>query len=248
MKKEITVHCIAKNEEKWIWYSLMSVLDKVDRVLVYDTGSTDKTIEIIKSIKSEKIIFKDIGNISQEDFPKLRQQQIDETETPWFFILDADEIWENNMLEKVLTRINQAPENILAVFVHYFEFVNDLEHYYMGLEQKQFPLHNRKEYGWYTIRFIKKVPGLVCSKHYGLEGYFLGKQELQRVGKSEDYLWCDDVYYFHTRNLLRSSSEQKDKEVMQRVEKRHLSKIGLIPKVYRGIEIVYPQVLDRKII
>ena len=44
----LTVHCIVKNEERWIWYSLMSVLEHSDKIIVYDTGSSDKTIEIIK--------------------------------------------------------------------------------------------------------------------------------------------------------------------------------------------------------
>jgi glycosyltransferase involved in cell wall biosynthesis len=242
MYNGLTVHVVCKNEEKWIWYAIKSVIDQVDRILIYDTGSTDKTIEILKTFDNKKIELTELGCVSAEEFTELRQKQIDETNTEWFMVLDGDEIWENSMLIKTIDRIKTTPENILACFVHYFEFVNDIRHYYMGHEQIRYPLHNRKEYGWYAIRFIKKTQDLTCSKPYGLEGYFVKDQELQRFGKSEDYLWCDDVYYFHSRNLLRSSSNDKDKEVMQRVEKRHLAKIGEIPKIYRGIEVIYPQV------
>jgi glycosyltransferase involved in cell wall biosynthesis len=244
MYNGLTVHIVCKNEEHWIWYAIKSVLDCVDRVLVYDTGSTDNTVEIIRSIKDSKIELTEYGSVSPEEFTKLRQKQIDETKTEWFMVLDGDEIWESQMLQKVVDRIKDSKDNILAAFVHYFEFVNDIKHYYMGHEQIRFPLHNRKEYGWYAIRFAKKIPHLVCERAYGLEGYFVQNKELQRFGKSEDYLWCDDVYYFHSRNLLRSSSNEKDNEVMLRIEKRHFAKIGEIPKIYRGIEVIYPQVFS----
>src|SRR3990167_5692967 len=52
----ITVHCVVKNEEKWVWYALNSVIDIAQKVLIFDTGSTDKTVEIIKKIKNKKII------------------------------------------------------------------------------------------------------------------------------------------------------------------------------------------------
>jgi glycosyltransferase involved in cell wall biosynthesis len=244
MKTGITVHCVVKNEEQWIWYALMSVLDKVDRVLLLDTGSTDKTLDIVKTIDSQKIQIEQIKVENDIEFPKLRQRQIEQTDTDWIMVLDGDEIWQADMLDKAVFRIKQAQQNILASFVHYFEFVKDTRHYYMGHEQKRFPLHNRQEYGWYAIRFMRNIENLVCEKPYGLEGYFINGQELQRYGSSTDYIWNDDVYYFHARNLLRSSSEEKDKEVMQRVEKRHFAKIGEIPKIYRGIEIKYPEVFS----
>jgi len=244
MNDGITVHCICKNEERWIWYSLMSVIDYVDKILIFDTGSTDNTVDIIKSINNPKIELSEVGNVNAKQFTNLRNWQLENTKTDWIMVLDADEIWPFEALKSILKRIKDSKKNILAAFVHYFEFVKDIKHYYMGHEQIIFPLNEKKTYGWYTIRFIKNIPGLKCGNDYGLEGYFTSNgNELQRNGFN-NYIWADDIYYFHTRNLLRSSSEEKDKEVMQRVEKRHHHKIGEIPKVYRGITITYPEVFS----
>lgn len=240
----ITAHYIIKNEERWIWYSIMSIIEYVDEILVYDTGSTDKTVEIVKSINSSKIKIKEFKNIDKNSFTELKQRQIEETKTEWIATIDGDEIWDENSIKTIISRIKNSPENIIGAFCHYFEFVNDIYHYYMGHEQIIYPLNKKKEYGWYTIRFIKKIPGLVCKNEYGQEGYFTSDgQELQR-NPFENFLWCHDIYYFHTRNLIRSSSEEKDNEVMLRVEKRHNCKIGEIPKIYRGININYPEVFD----
>ena len=59
---KIIVHCLVKNEERFVWYALKSVLPFVDKIMVWDTGSTDNTVEIIKSINSKKISFKQIVN------------------------------------------------------------------------------------------------------------------------------------------------------------------------------------------
>ena len=56
MKSNLTVHCVIKNEERWIWFAINSILDIAGEVLIYDTGSADKTVEIVKTIKSKKII------------------------------------------------------------------------------------------------------------------------------------------------------------------------------------------------
>ena len=66
----IVAHILVKNEEKWIWYSLMSVLDYVDEILVWDAGSTDRTVEIIKTISknSEGIIKKINKKYSLREF------------------------------------------------------------------------------------------------------------------------------------------------------------------------------------
>src|SRR3989344_7832345 len=93
MKPLVTVHVLIKNEDRWIWYALMSVLDYVDKILIYDTGSTDKTIDIIKSIDSPKIIFESHPISTRQGLVKLRQHQLDRTRTPWFMLLDGDEIW-----------------------------------------------------------------------------------------------------------------------------------------------------------
>ena len=58
----ITAHCLIKNEENFVWYAIKSVVDFVDKIIVFDTGSTDKTVELIKKLAEEypeKIIFEE---------------------------------------------------------------------------------------------------------------------------------------------------------------------------------------------
>lgn len=47
----ITVHTLVKNEERYLWFAVTSVIDYVDKMLLWDTGSTDRTIQLIKELK-----------------------------------------------------------------------------------------------------------------------------------------------------------------------------------------------------
>lgn len=62
MAKKITVsvHALIKNESRFAWYSIMSVMPYMDKVMIRDTGSTDSTPQIISEIQKiggEKVDF-----------------------------------------------------------------------------------------------------------------------------------------------------------------------------------------------
>ncbi|GAG22268.1 unnamed protein product, partial [marine sediment metagenome] len=65
---------------------LDSVKDLVDEIIVVDTGSTDRTVEIAKSFGA-----KVYHHAWENDFSKHRNQSIGYASSDWIFILDADE-------------------------------------------------------------------------------------------------------------------------------------------------------------
>jgi len=92
-KAKIIVHCLIKNEENFIWYALNSVLPYVAKIMVWDTGSKDKTIEIVKLINSPKIEFQEVHSINAKEHPQMRNKMLeatDKTKYRWLMILDGD--------------------------------------------------------------------------------------------------------------------------------------------------------------
>jgi len=122
----ITVHMVVKNEDQWIWYSIQSVLQYVDKILITDTGSTDHTVEIIKSIKSPKIKLNQIIANSRLDVTKARQSQIDQTVTPWIWIVDGDEIYPKNLIQEVLETVKKNIYHLIVV--RRFDLLGDIYH------------------------------------------------------------------------------------------------------------------------
>lgn len=199
MKFGITVHTIIKNEEKFIKYALLSVLRFVDQILVYDTGSGDKTLEIIARLKSNKIILKKYDHVDREKLVYLRNQQIKETKTPWIMILDGDEIWPENNLQKMLSACRQAKSKIQGLVCKTRNCVGDIYHY---LPENKGRYRIGSWTGHLNIRFLKKTPDLQVLGRYPQESYNYAGISIQN---QLDKLEFVDTWYLHATHLKRSN-------------------------------------------
>lgn len=77
---------IVKNEERFLAQCLRSVADIADEIIVTDTGSTDRTIEIAKSFGATVI-----ERAWRNDFAWARNQSLELATKRWILALDADE-------------------------------------------------------------------------------------------------------------------------------------------------------------
>lgn len=85
---KISLCMIVKNEEKYIKMCLENAMKLADEAVIVDTGSTDKTKEIIKDFDSN---IKIIDYKWENDFSKARNISIENASGDWILILDADE-------------------------------------------------------------------------------------------------------------------------------------------------------------
>ncbi len=82
----LTVCLIAKNEERFLEQCLRSVRDVASQIVVVDTGSTDRTIEIAKNCAAEVFTF-----AWNDDFSAARNEALRHATGDWILSLDADE-------------------------------------------------------------------------------------------------------------------------------------------------------------
>lgn len=86
MKIPVTVIILTFNEEKNIFDCLESVKDFCDEIIVVDSGSTDKTLEIVKEY-TDKIFYHPFENYSKQRNWALENLPI---KNKWILNLDAD--------------------------------------------------------------------------------------------------------------------------------------------------------------
>ncbi len=89
---KLTIGMIVKNEEKWLEKCLSAIkpiLDNVDsELIITDTGSVDKTVEIARKY-TDKVLHFDWIN----DFAAARNFGLEKAQGEWFMMLDADDIF-----------------------------------------------------------------------------------------------------------------------------------------------------------
>ncbi|MDR3092248.1 MAG: glycosyltransferase [Clostridiales bacterium] len=106
---------IVKNEERCIARCLNSIKEIADELIVVDTGSTDRTVEIAESCGARVFHFEWVN-----DFAKARNFAIDKATGNWFMCLDADEWFDSpEDAKKLLRDVREAHKmkRILSVEV-----------------------------------------------------------------------------------------------------------------------------------
>ncbi len=90
----LTIGMIVKNEEKYLERCLKGIrpiLEQVDsELIIADTGSTDRTVEIARQFTDNVFYFEWI-----KDFAAARNSTLEKARGEWFMYVDADEIFES---------------------------------------------------------------------------------------------------------------------------------------------------------
>lgn len=213
---QIWAHTLFKNEERWLWYSVTSIIDRVDKVLLWDTGSSDRSWEIAKLLKEkykEKIDLKKYGETTPETFPIARQKMLDETNADWFIVVDADEIWWNSDIKQLTDEIRNADSKTEAIVVRNINLVGDIYHHF-GNEASSYTFGKLK--GSYALRAIKRnIKGLCSEGRHGMWGWSDGEKQIQ----DRDTFKFVDVTYLHTTFLPRGENRISDTLVPKRAKK-----------------------------
>lgn len=247
MSKIITAHCLVKNEARFVWYAVMSVIRYVERVRIWDTGSTDGTLEIIEEIaKTPEAREKEIFEIKKLDLKKfdeteirkqmlvedkkplsekrkeglafslVRQKMLEATTADWFIVVDADEIWWDGSIKKVVETIKEAGDKIESIVVPTINLVGDLFHYQ---EPEAGRYHLAGKVGHYSLRAVsRKIPGLCSRGGHGVWGWADGEGKMIQARDPAKILFLE-APYLHATHLQRSVEKKLDNSVLKRAKK-----------------------------
>lgn len=114
----LTVAMIVKNEEQFVEEVIKNVQPIADDIVITDTGSMDKTIEIIKKFKTRLFHYKWNGNEAA-----TRNFTISKCKTEWILFIDADEFIDIRDYQKIRRLISGENRYIVyRIFLkHYFD-------------------------------------------------------------------------------------------------------------------------------
>ncbi|TVQ44414.1 MAG: glycosyltransferase family 2 protein [Saprospirales bacterium] len=166
---KLSVAIITLNEEKNLARCLGSVAEIADEIIVVDSGSKDKTLEIAKDFGAKTFFNQWPGHVAQKNIA------LEKCTGEWILSLDADECLTPELAQKI-KHIKQIEQTSAA------------NGYY--LNRKSYYLEKWMEYAWYPewrVRLVKKGTG----KWVGTDPH----DNLRVIGKTAKIKGADFLHY-----------------------------------------------------
>lgn len=113
MNNNLSTLIISKNNQDVIARTLESVINISSQIILVDSESTDKTVEIAKKY-GPLILIKKFNNIGRQRIYGLRY-----VVSKWVLILDSDEVVSRNLSKEIKKVLNSKNNNISALNIPY---------------------------------------------------------------------------------------------------------------------------------
>ena len=137
----LSVIILTKNEEKDIEAAIQNARQCADEVLVVDSGSTDRTVELAEK-NGARVVFRAWDN----DFAAQRNFALSQTEADWVLYLDADERMNDELIGAVKKVVSAS--------------LSDTEKKQYRLQRKSVAFGKKFSYGpLYPDRVTRLFPG-----------------------------------------------------------------------------------------
>lgn len=139
---EISLCMIVKNEEEVIERCLDSVRDIADEIIIVDTGSTDKTKEIVAKYTDKIYDFEWV-----DDFSKARNFSFSKATKDYIMWLDADDVILEEDYQK-LKKLKKDIDNSVDIYMMKYNYIVDENNIATLVQNRERLLKREKNYQW----------------------------------------------------------------------------------------------------
>ena len=187
--KSITVSIPSFNSQNFIKETIKSILQqtrKVDKIIVCDDCSTDKTKEIIKIFKNNKHLnIKFYTNEQNLGYQKNWNKCLEKSTSAYTLILHADDMLKSNTIEKQIKFLQENPE--IALVGGYEDFIDENGKLIRKNKNKKTNIYKKGE----IYEFVKNHGSYIaCSS------VLFNMEKIKQVGFfDERYLATDELYW-----------------------------------------------------
>lgn len=222
---DITAIILTYNEEKHIKRCILSIKKFAKKIIIIDSFSTDKTLEIAKKFKVKIYKHKFINQAKQINWA-LRKIKF---QTSWILRIDADEYLTKELRKEVATHINILNSNYDGIsFNRVIKFLNKEIHYGGTSPHKTLRIWKNKkgrcEDVWMDEQII--VKGKVFHINQNLIDENLNDLKWWKL-KHRNYAMREAINFYYDKKKIYTKFEKK----LNNVRKRKQLKIKIYYKL-----------------
>ena len=224
---------IVKNEEKFLPQCLKSIKDAVNEIIIVDTGSTDRTVEIAQSFGANVY-----HHHWKNSFSEARNHSLNYATCDWILQIDADEVLEQADISLLHKLINADSYNVIFVAIYSELPGGQAKHYFQrvfrrGKAHFEGIVHNQ------LVFEGKALQSEIRLYHYG---YNLSESEMQKKYKRTGDLLRQQLAenpnnIFIMANIIRNYRNEHDFEKVIELGEKGLnisiSQTDLVSKIQR---------------
>lgn len=189
----VSVCILAKNEEKNIERAIRSCKKFADEIIVLDTGSNDRTVEI-----AEKLGATVIHSEWKSNFAYSRNEVITHATGDWIIMLDSDEAFSDKSVDKIkpiLMTLNDKKVGTIKIvnFLNKNGILDKFEHYVTRV------IPNNKEF-----MFKRAIHENVSTK----EGYLANSEIIRGI---------EILHYGYASNVVKEKNKiHRNREILEK--------------------------------
>lgn len=208
MKDKLTIIIPCKNEENYIDTCLLLISEQIDiegvEIIIADAGSTDNTLNVIESFKSELNV-----KVIKGGLPAIgRNLGAKEAKTKYLLFIDSDgEIYDRNMISKSLKKMEDKNLDLLASRLNSHHLI---------------------------VKFLYKINNLIIrlsrfDKPFAVGIYMMMRKDVfdKMGGFPEDVMHCED--YLLSKRVERKKFGIINKDIYS--DNRRFKKMGYLNMV-----------------
>jgi glycosyltransferase involved in cell wall biosynthesis len=201
----ISVCFITKDEEQWLAGCIDQLRGFVSEIIVVDTGSTDRTVEIAKAKGAKVFDFKWTGS-----FADARNFSLSKATQPWILKVDPDEKINTADLEKLIAFTNSDVDAVRCTTRTYTNVQGAVSEDSFKPCRGEFPERERGYHGYKEImytRLFRNIPGV---RYTGLIHEDI-EPSIRAISKNPAPIYWADEIIFHNYGMNGTIVSQKAK-------------------------------------
>ena len=243
INQKISAHTIVKNEARWIWYTIMSVIEFVDEYIIFDTGSNDGTNEIIETIDNPKIKYIKCGEVSWSKHTEIRNKMLDISKSDWVWVIDGDEVYPYETAKSIV-ELMRNNKMAIGIIVKWWRCVGDI---YLFRQYGDYTFFNKSD-NWSIRAWNRNNYDISWEGDYWPPSDNIKRKGEESLSMSDPRLIVLDApKYFHFTHLARSNNKNYDEKIDPKRSTHRIDSYCFGLGVEIPDHVVYPEVfyIDR---